>query len=284
LKNLLVEPGLIRALCATLVLLAPVGSKAQPQEGSEIEIGASVLNFGYKEFNDSGKLLDREDGNIPGFALRLSHVRKQLLFAGDVSYHGGDVVYDGQTNTGIPITTRTGEKIVDMAVRTEYWQATPGGFNYALYAGAGYRRWERDIRPTRTAAGAPVGELFEIYEWWFGLLGAKLTLSESPRARWLLDARVVRPMNPSTTVEANSLYDKVRLDLGERWGWRLALPWRYGMSQAAGLTVEPFVESFEIGRSATVTAIKNGTPVGTVTEPRSETRNYGLAISVSSRF
>ncbi len=283
-KNLLVRPGFIRALCATLALLGPLDSKAQSEEGSEIEIGASVLNFGYKEFSDSGKLLDREDANIPGTTLRLSHSRKPFLFAGEVSYYGGDVVYDGQTNTGIPITTRTGEKIVDMAVRAEYWLATPGGFNYALYAGAGYRRWERDIRPTRTAAGAPVGGLFEIYEWWFGLLGVKLTLGEWPRARWLLDARVVRPVNPSITVDSHGQHDKVGLDLGERWGWRLALPWRYSVSQTASLTVEPFVESFELGRSATVPLTDNGTPVGTIDEPRSETRNYGLAISVSSRF
>ncbi len=283
-KNLLVRPGFIRALCATLALLGPLDSKAQPQEGSEIEIGAAVLNFGYKEFSENGKLLDREDANIPGTMLRFSHPRKPFLFAGEVSYYGGDVVYDGQTNTGIPITTRTGERIVDTAVRAEYWEATPAGFNYALYAGAGYRRWERDIRPTHTAAGVPVSGLFETYQWWFGLLGAKFTLFESPQARWLWDARVVRPVNPSITVDSPGQYDSVRLGLGERWGWRLALPWRYGMSQAAGLTVEPFVESFEIGRSATVTAIKNGTPVGTVTEPRSETRNYGLAISVSSRF
>ncbi len=283
-KNPTVGPGFIRALCATLVLLAPVGSKAQPQEGSEIEIGASVLNFGYKEFSESGKLLDREYANIPGTMFRLSHSRKPFLFAGEVSYYGGDVVYDGQTNTGVPITTRTGEKILDMAARAEYWQATPGGFNYALYAGAGYRRWERDIRPTRTAAGAPVSGLFETYQWWFGLLGAKFTLFESPQARWLWDARVVRPVNPSITVDSPGQYDKVRLGLGERWGWRLALPWRYGMSQTASLTVEPFVESFELGRSATVPLTDNGTPVGTIDEPRSETRNYGLAISVSSRF
>jgi len=283
-KNPTVGPGFIRALCAMLALLGSPASKAQPQEGSEIEIGAAVLNFGYKEFSESGKLLDREDGNIPGAMLRFSHPRKPFLFAGEVSYYGGDVVYDGQTNTGIPITTRTGERIVDTAVRAEYWEATPAGFNYALYAGAGYRRWERDIRPTHTAAGVPVSGLFETYQWWFGLLGAKFTLFESPQARWLWDARVVRPVNPSITVDSPGQYDRVRLGLGERWGWRLALPWRYSMSQAAGLTVEPFVESFEIGRSATVTAIKNGTPVGTVTEPRSETRNYGLAISVSSRF
>jgi hypothetical protein len=94
-KNLRVRPGFIRALCATLVLLAPLESKAQPQEGAEIEIGASVLTFGYKEFSDSGRLLDREDGNIPGTMLRFSHSRAPFLFAGDVSYHRGDVVYDG---------------------------------------------------------------------------------------------------------------------------------------------------------------------------------------------
>ena len=45
-KNLTAKPGFIRALCAAFVLLGPLESKAQPQEGSEIEIGASVLNFG----------------------------------------------------------------------------------------------------------------------------------------------------------------------------------------------------------------------------------------------
>jgi hypothetical protein len=99
-----------------------------------------------------------------------------------------------------------------------------------------------------------------------------------------LDARVVRPVNPSITVDSHGLHDKVRLDLGGRWGWRLALPWRYSMNRTESLTVEPFVEGFEIGRSVTVPVTKNGTPAGTVFEPRSDTRNYGLAISVSSRF
>src|SRR2546422_2511126 len=110
-KNFLASLDFIRALYAMLALLAPLESRGQPEQGSEIEIGAAVLNFGYKEFNDSGRLLDREDANIPGTMLRFSHSRKPFLFASDISYYRGDVVYDGQTNTGIPITTRTGEKI-----------------------------------------------------------------------------------------------------------------------------------------------------------------------------
>jgi len=60
--------------------------------------------------------------------------------------------------------------------------------------------------------------------------------------------------------------------------------WRYTMSRTAGLTVEPFVESFALGRSATAPLTSNGAAVGTVNEPRSDTRNYGLVISVSQRF
>jgi hypothetical protein len=56
------------------------------------------------------------------------------------------------------------------------------------------------------------------------------------------------------------------------------------MSETASFTVEPFVESFDLGRSATAPLTDNGTPVGTVSEPRSETRNYGLAINIGYRF
>ena len=279
-----IRPGFIRNLCALLVLLAPVGAMAWAEEGQELAIGAAVLDFGYQEFSDSGKLLNREDGPIPGLVASLSRSRDRWLLAGDFSYHAGDVTYNGQTNTGVPITTRTDQKIVDMAVRAEYWQATTGGLNYALYLGAGYHRWERDIQPTRTASGAPVGGLFETYEWWLGFLGAKMVLRESGKVRWLLDVRLTRPVNPSITVDFHGLYDNARLDLGERWGARLALPWRYAVSRTAGLIVEPFVESYELGRSATTPLTRNGIVVGTVYEPRSESRNYGLVIGISQRF
>ena len=274
-----------------LMFLAPARVMAQPEEGQALTIGAAVLDFGYQEFSDSGKRLNREDGAIPGLGIGISHSFARWLLSGDFSYHAGDVTYRGQTNTGIPITSHTDQEIVAMTLRIEYWQATTMliqggglGYNAALYLGVGYHDWVRDIQPTRTAGGAPVSGLFEVYQWWLGFMGAKAVLYESRHADWLLDARLIRPVNPSIKVDFKGRYDNIQLNLGERWGVRLALPWRYAISPSTGLMVEPFMESHALGRGATASLTRNGVPVGTVNEPRSESRNYGLVIGINQRF
>lgn len=272
------------ALCAWLALLTPVAALAQPEEKWALSIGAATQHFAYREFSDSGTLFNQEDGAIPGVALSLGRSHDRWRFVGDFSYHAGDVAYVGQTNTGLPISTRTKQNMVDLSLRAEFWQATTGGLDYALYFGTGFHHRERDIQPTRTADGRPVSGLFETYQWWFGLLGAKAVLHASPRVRWLLDARLTRPLNPSVTVDFGGRFDETRLSLGEHWGARLALPWHYTLSRATDFTVEPFAESHALGRSATMPLTRNGLPAGAVYQPRSENRNYGLVIGISQRF
>lgn len=270
-------------LCTLIMVLAPLESIAQPEQGSELTIAGSVLNFGYQEFSDTGKVLDREDGYIPGLVLGVSHTINRWLFAGDFSYHGGEVVYTGQTNTGIPISTVTRQNIVDLALRSEYWLQNSKGVEYALYLGAGYHQWNRDIRPT-TANGAPVGGLFETYTWWSGFLGGKTAVYKSEHAQCLFDMRLLQIINPSIYVNFNGLYDNSRLALGERLAIKLSLPWRYAMNHSSSLLVEPFAESYELGRSATAPLTSNGTTVGSVFEPRSQTINYGLVVGLSQHF
>ena len=129
---------LLCELLIMLVLLAPIGAMAQPQESLELSIAGSALHFGYKEFDDSGKVLDREDGFIPGFIFGLSQTTDRWVFASDFAFHGGDVIYTGQTNTGTPITSRTIQSIGDLSMRTEFWPTDNSSFNYGLYLGAGY--------------------------------------------------------------------------------------------------------------------------------------------------
>ena len=264
----------------------PLAAMAQSDEILALTGSATVLDFGYQEFDDSGTLLNREDGAIPGVAVSLSHWHGSWLFVGDFSYHAGSVAYSGQTNTGIAITTRTHQAIVDMALRTEYWQDTTTGLEYAFYFGTGYHRWERDIRPTRTAGGAPVSGLFETYQWWLGFAGVRVVPYESDRARWLLDARLTRTVNPTITVDHNGLYDNTLLYLGERWGGRLAFPLHYTLGQGTSLIVEPYLERYELGRSAAKRLTRNGVPVGntSIYEPRSETRNFGLMIGINQQM
>ena len=280
----ILRPNLLPKLCTLLALLAPLGAMAQPEKGSELTIAASVLHFGYQESDDAGKLLDREDGFIPGGVLGLSHTVNRWQFAGDFAYHGGDVVYAGQTNTGIPINTHTRQNIADVAVRAEYWLQSSRGANFALYLGAGYHHWDRNIQPTTTAGGIPVSGLLETYTWWSGVVGAKAAVYESAYSRLLLDARLLRTVNPAIQINFNGGYDNAKLSLGERWGVRLALPWRHTLSHSSSLIVEPYAESYELGRSATAPLTSNGTVVGNVFEPVSHTVNYGLVLGISQHF
>lgn len=265
-----------------LSILCTSPSQADSPPRWKVSGGLSLLDFNYKEFDDDGSLLDREDGTLPGLIFGLERPRGPWVLGGRFSYYAGSVDYDGQTNTGTPITTRTDEKISEIEGRAEYWLRPED--RWAVYGGLGYRYWARDIRPTRTAGGQPVSGLFEVYDWWLVFFGTKVELYNKNASRWSLDLRVLRILAPELRVDATSQFDQARLDLGERYGMRLSLPWQYKLDKATHLTIEPYAEGWELGRSPTVPLTRNGVVIGTIFEPRSETRNYGINLGFSRRF
>lgn len=265
-----------------LGILCAAPYQADPPTHWKVSANFSLQDFNYKEFDDNGSLLDREDGTLPGLIFGLERPRGRWVLGGRFSYYAGSVDYDGQTNTGTPITTRTDEKISEIEGRAEYWLRPED--RWAVYGGLGYRYWARDIRPTRTAGGQPVSGLFEVYDWWLVFFGTKVELYNKNASRWSLDLRVLRILAPELRVDATSQFDQARLDLGERYGMRLSLPWQYKLDKATHLTIEPYAEGWELGRSPTVPLTRNGVVIGTIFEPRSETRNYGINLGFSRRF
>lgn len=256
------------------LLTAPIVI-AQPGSGAEFRISGSLLHFDYQEFNDSGKLLDHEEGFIPGLALNLSNTFDQWTLAGDLSYHAGDVPYVGYTNTGLPITTTTRQNIADLALRAEYWRQSDNEQDYAVYFGTGYHLWGRDILSTTTTSGAPVSGLYEIYTWWTGFLGIKAGLYHAASNSLIVDIRLLKTIMPDITVYFANSSNNVKLPLGERWGAKLALPWRSALGSSSSLLIEPYTEFFELGRSPTV---------GGIYEPNSQTFNYGLTVGIAQKF
>jgi hypothetical protein len=196
-----------------------------------------------------------------------------------ICYHSGDVRYDGQTQSGLPVTTRTDEDIVDGSALAGVQFALTRGFGSAVFAGAGYRNWQRDIRSTRSATG-----LSETYDWWYGLLGVKGSYAASERMSWTLDLRLIRPVNPSIRVKFRNALDDTTLQLGEKTGYRLAVAWHFSLTDRAGLRITPFYEQWKLGRSSTRSLTQNGTVVGSLYEPRSETRNRGLIVGLGYTF
>ena len=275
---------LIDLLCASLTLAAPITTSAQSLGKWAFSVAGSTQNFDYSEIGDNGNLLNQETGSIPGIALSLDYAIDQWHIVGDIIHHRGGVTYVGKTNNGIPITTRTEQSLTQVAMRAEYWPANVTSVNHAVYFGLGFHDQDRNIKPTQTSIGAPVLGLFETYRWWMGFGGAKLVIYQSDRVNWQLDARLTRTVKPTVTIDFNGRFDTTRLELGERWGARLELPWKYTLNRNSEINVVPFIENQSLGRSSTAALTSRGITAGAVNEPRSESRNFGMQIGVIQRF
>ena len=237
------------------------------------EIGFSATHFGYTEFNDNGAILDRETATLPGISLALLGAWDSSYWLGEFSYQKATARYTGQTNSGAAFTTGTQEMIVDAAIQAGRWftpERLPG---YALYAGIGYHQWQRDIKST-----ASVGGLFETYKWWYGFIGAKAALFKQERSEWLLDIRATQPIRPTVAIDFKGAYAaSPELDLGEQMGLRIALPWRLNQKDGSTITIEPYFEQWNLGRSAN-NSFRSGNLTLTVHEPESETKNTGIRL------
>jgi len=262
-----------------------MAGEAQPAVRWIGQADLSLMDFDYREYAD-GRLLDRESGGIPGVVFALTGEMGRWALGGRFSWHAGAVMYDGQTNTGIPISTHTEESILDTSVRIARGIGPVDDPALTLYGGFGYRYWGRDIRPTYTGSGQPVDGLYEIYRWKYFFFGGKTAIYRTGNSRWSLDAQVLRPYRPTIEVDQQGRYDTVILDLGENTGWRVALPWEYRVSARTHWVIEPYMEAWDIGPSSSAPLTQNGVPVDNITlyEPRSTTRNFGIAMGLRRFF
>lgn len=262
-----------------LYFLLPL-AHAQEQDRLGLSLESDLQRFDYREYSDQGKLLDRENGFLPGLMFGIGRSLGPWQIAGQLSYHAGGVTYTGQTSGGEHITTTTQQQIIDAELLAGYQFQQIQQIQPALYFGAANHFWRRNIQPTYTSSGMPVRGLLETYRWWQAFLGAKISVQETPAFNWGLDTRLTRIIAPKIEVDYFGLYDKAQLDLGERWGYRLALPMSYSIRHSFTLAVEPYLEKYALGRSPSTPLTKQGIIQGTVFEPRSNSSNYGVLIGI----
>ena len=98
------------------------------------------------------------------------------------------------------------------------------------------------------------------------------------------DVQLTRTANPEIDVQFGANYDDVSLDLGEETGFKASFTLLRKMGGGASLWLTPWYEYWELGRSSDADLYRNGEPIGTVWEPRSETHNYGVNLGVRWQF
>jgi len=257
---------------------APHAAQDESHEPVDAWIGPAVMDFDFREYA-SGDRLVREHGALYGLAGGVRSSRDALMLEAELSWFGNDVRYDGQTQAGASLRTRTDERILDGLGRIGWRFRRQERLQYQLFGGLGYRRWDRDIQSTPAADGVR-----ETYTWWYALLGGRGLYHVDRHTTWLAEAQLLRPLDPRLEVEFKGGPDDARLDLGSEPGLRLSLAWRHEAAAGWRLEIMPFYTAWDIGRSEDQALKQNGVVIGRVFEPRSETRNYGILASLGIAF
>lgn len=259
---------LVFSVCPLLAVADP-GSIA-----TSVWLGATATAFDYEEFDDQGDSLDHEEGLLPGLNAGVSvenerwFVESGLLWSsGRVDYHSPEVNSD------------TDEQILNLEIIAGTPLFVSDGDRVSVVVGAGYRDWQRDIRSTPTLSG-----LDETYQWYYGLLGLRGEHEVNERTRIVANMQLTRTVNPELDVQFKANYDDVSLDLGEETAFKASLMLLRRMGRGASLWLMPWYERWDLGRSRVENLYRDGVPAGTVWEPRSKTRNYGVSLGMRWQF
>ncbi len=239
------------------------------------EAGVVMERFDYAERRDSGELLDRETGLLPGLRAGFDVGCGPWKFAGSAGYQRAQLDYDGQSSGGSKLASRTLEAVreIDLIVGRKF---TPSFINaFTIYGGTGYREWRRNIANSGNVSG-----LDEKYRWGQLIVGGNTSLYQSGPQHIGIDLRWLRMWQPKLAVVFRGLFEAPDdLRLGARNGWRIALPWKYELDTHSAFKLEPYAQGWHIARSAPGPLFRNGVSVGSFFEPASDTRLYGITFN-----
>jgi len=267
---------LIRIFCVILTLLPASAFCARVYDVGSVALRAGILGFDVKEFDRQGKRLVHESDPLYGVDIALGLRRRQFGVKLDAAYYAGDVDYEGQTQAGTPINSSTDERFVDVSVTGVYQLASVPAVS--VYAGPGYRYWRREIQSVGASAG-----LDETYRWWKLQAGMNIGWMRA-KNHWVFDGSVIRVLSPGVDVDLGNRFDTAGLNLGDRWGWRVGGRWIRMLSPRLAVTFDFFYERQRLGKSGTQTLRRNGSPVGSIFQPRIEMTNSGILVGLTQSW
>ncbi|MFV1984759.1 MAG: hypothetical protein ACC657_14535, partial [Thiohalomonadales bacterium] len=243
-----------------------------------------LLNFGYKEFDTNDILLDREDGTIPGITFAASGNWQQWLATLKLTYNKGLIDYTGQSQNGTPLTSKTDTRILDYSFSIGQWIKYNNSNRLSIFAGYGQHSWQRNIRSTTTNNGAAISGLNEKYYWNYLLIGTNIEILIKPKSHWIIELQYNHMLDAEIDVELTG-FDPITLNLGKKFGIRIASPYGYKIDDALSIKLEPFYEYWELERGEPERLRVNGIVSSlSIVEPASNTQNFGLNFLITQKF
>ena len=174
-----------------VALTAPAAeTPRQPPPAADVSFTLMAQQFAWQEFDAHGERLLKESGSLFGLNAGYKEYGRRLGVNLSASVFGGRVDYDGQTQSGVPATTRTiyagfdghGDLLERITPATH--------LTLEAFAGLGARLWQRDLQDQGDLQGyseawtsgygrAGVGAAYAVTREWqlFAQAGLRLPLT-----------------------------------------------------------------------------------------------------------
>ncbi len=245
-------------------------------------VSVSVAAFRYQERDEANRLLDEEEGGLPGIGLKLDAMGTEGWFGGaEFRYRDDAVDYRAPMSSSEELKSTTHERIRSFSISLgRHFELDRRASYLDLYGGLGVREWRRAIDSVGTIFG-----LQERYEWAYATLGVRSGRRLSDRDDLVVDLCVRRPFDTSLDVNfLNGVDDPVRLSLRGGVGFRLSLVWQREVGDALSMHAGPVIDYWRFDRNQDVPLTRNGEVVGAVVEPASTTLEAGIVVEIRQRW
>ncbi len=200
----------LRFVLFSLALCMPAFG-ASSASASEAAGYFAVESFTWKEFDDGGARLLRENGPLFGIGFSYQAVySNNLIFTPAIELFGGKVDYDGQackigTTDCIASTTDVRYFGLKLVGDLGYRFGDPGNLSVEPFIGLGLRAWVRDIGDGTAANGTATAGYSE--EWFVlnGRVGAKAAMGIGGESQVFVQGGVKLPIYNSTTAYVSDI-------------------------------------------------------------------------------
>ena len=269
----------LRSICF-LVCIGLFSPFAHAFYGDGLLVNSVALDFNFTEYDENGATVT-EKGLLGGVEMELGHGFGPVWGGVRGSYVTGVADYDGQKAiNNEEHQTKTEETIYDVSLEIgrnyETWRREEFA---TIYAGFGLHQWLRDIKTHNNTIGP-----FERYTWLYANVGARGFLFRTTHSHTMIEINLLRTIKPILDIGFKGKYDDQRVYLGEHYGAKISIPWRYEISRRFMLYSEVFFEAWDLGFSNVAELTKEGFAAGATQEPRSASRFRGLIIGLFIKF
>ena len=266
------------------LLFLPLNANAFYADG--LLLNTNVMDFNFAEYDENGKAVS-ERGVLGGAEVKMGYSLGPIWLGGHGSIIKGTANYNGETSyTKQKHQTETNESIYDLGfeIGRNYETWNPQQFA-TIYAGLGLHQWVRDIQTRfNPLVNKTVIGLYERYTWLYANVGARGYLFRTANSHTMIEINLLRTIKPILDISFRGQYDQQRVYLGEHYGAKVSIPWRYEMTRRVMLYAEMYYEAWDLGFSNVVNITQDGFVADATQEPRSTSRFAGINIGLFLRF